>query len=339
MDASHTKSVERFIDALNWLRLEAGNPSLRRLVELSGSQFTRNALDDHLSHRRVRLPPWELVAAYVTACHKAATLTGLDAKRLGTLKEWHERYLVALTGGTGVSGLFAGEVIPNDRDSSSGPEEGRVTTRLKRLPEPASTQGRGPNSSDDRRQDGDIVHPARDSSDPVTFGTHIHDIGDEVEVAAQGAGKWSVRWLPHKPSSQRSAGGTSAPEEESTESTEPLSSSNAISLVNPSDLAVSLAVGTALLLIKRGIYTGSQFLIDQDRTTIGRDPASDVHLDDPTVSRAHSVIYKRSGRFSVRDAGSLNSTYLNRRAIAEEFLKSGDELQIGVFRFLFLQGY
>jgi FHA domain len=339
VDASHASSVERFIDALNWLRLEVGNPSLRQLAELSGSQFSKNTLDDHLSHRRVRLPPWGLVAAYVTACHKAATLTGLEAGGLGTLKEWHERYLAALTGDIGVSDPFATQVIPKDGDASVKPSPGRkerATTGLKIPSRVGSADGQVHGSSNASR-DAFGVPSVNYSSGPVAFDDVANkESDDEVDVAAQGEGRWSVRWLPRKPLSEGAAKRAAVRDEESTES---LSSSSEAFFEIPADLAVSLAVDTALLIIKRGLYAGSQFLIHQDRTTIGRDPACDVYLDNVTVSRVHSVIYKKSGHFSVRDAGSLNGTYINREAVTEGLLASGDELQIGVFRFLFLQGY
>jgi pSer/pThr/pTyr-binding forkhead associated (FHA) protein len=40
----------------------------------------------------------------------------------------------------------------------------------------------------------------------------------------------------------------------------------------------------------------------------------------------------------VRDAGSLNGTYLNRERIDEAPLANGDELQIGKFRLVFFSG-
>ena len=40
--------------------------------------------------------------------------------------------------------------------------------------------------------------------------------------------------------------------------------------------------------------------------------------------------------FTVNDVGSLNGTYLNRERIEQAELHSGDELQIGKFRLVFL---
>jgi hypothetical protein len=98
----------------------------------------------------------------------------------------------------------------------------------------------------------------------------------------------------------------------------------------------ALPPNTALLLVKRGPNAGSRFLLDRDTTTAGRHPKSDIFLDDVTVSRGHAEFYRRGAYFSVRDAGSLNGTYVNRERIDEAGLSSGDEVQIGKFRLVYL---
>jgi len=55
-----------------------------------------------------------------------------------------------------------------------------------------------------------------------------------------------------------------------------------------------------------------------------------------TVSRRHAEFYRQGGRFTVRDVGSLNGTYVNRERIEEANLNDGDEVQIGKFRLTFL---
>ncbi|GAB3300639.1 FHA domain-containing protein [Epidermidibacterium keratini] len=100
-----------------------------------------------------------------------------------------------------------------------------------------------------------------------------------------------------------------------------------------------LPADTALLVVKRGPNAGSRFLLDQEVTTAGRHPKSDIFLDDVTVSRRH-VEFRRDGEdFSVSDVGSLNGTYLNREPIDQAVLASGDEVQIGKFRLVFLVGH
>ncbi|HVL33758.1 MAG TPA: FHA domain-containing protein, partial [Actinomycetota bacterium] len=58
-------------------------------------------------------------------------------------------------------------------------------------------------------------------------------------------------------------------------------------------------------------------------------------LNDITVSRTHAVILREGGRFSVKDAGSLNGTYVNRQRVDAAELVSGDEVQIGKFKIVF----
>jgi pSer/pThr/pTyr-binding forkhead associated (FHA) protein len=98
----------------------------------------------------------------------------------------------------------------------------------------------------------------------------------------------------------------------------------------------ALTPGSALLVVKRGPNAGSRFLLDQDVTTAGRHPESDIFLDDVTVSRRH-VEFRRDGLgFAVYDVGSLNGTYVNRERIDSAALAGGDEVQIGKFRLVYL---
>jgi hypothetical protein len=100
----------------------------------------------------------------------------------------------------------------------------------------------------------------------------------------------------------------------------------------------TLPAGTALLVVKRGPNAGSRFLLDSDITTAGRHRDSDIFLDDVTVSRRHAEFYRYGDRFTVRDVGSLNGTYVNQERIEEAALIGGDEVQIGKFRLVFLTG-
>ncbi len=100
----------------------------------------------------------------------------------------------------------------------------------------------------------------------------------------------------------------------------------------------ALPPGSALLVVRRGPNAGSRFLLDEDVTTAGRHPESDIFLDDVTVSRRHAEFRREAGSFSVRDVGSLNGTYVNRERIEGVALANGDEVQIGKFRLVFLTG-
>ncbi len=109
--------------------------------------------------------------------------------------------------------------------------------------------------------------------------------------------------------------------------------------VGEEEITVSLEdhpAGVGLLVVKRGPNAGSRFMLGDGITTVGRHPDSDIFLDDVTVSRRHAEINHSEGQFTVTDAGSLNGTDLNRERIEKAVLHSGDELQIGKFRLVFL---
>jgi pSer/pThr/pTyr-binding forkhead associated (FHA) protein len=98
----------------------------------------------------------------------------------------------------------------------------------------------------------------------------------------------------------------------------------------------SLPAGSALLVVKRGPNAGSRFLLDQDVTTAGRHPDSDIFLDDVTVSRDHALLIRRADGYHLDDCGSLNGTYVNRRRVESVKLADGDELQIGKYRLTYI---
>jgi pSer/pThr/pTyr-binding forkhead associated (FHA) protein len=99
-----------------------------------------------------------------------------------------------------------------------------------------------------------------------------------------------------------------------------------------------LAPGSALLVVKRGPSSGARFLLDSELTTAGRHPDSDIFLDDITVSRRHVVVEHDGEGYTLRDVGSLNGTYVNRKRVDEAQLRDRDEVQIGRFRLTFVLG-
>ncbi len=95
----------------------------------------------------------------------------------------------------------------------------------------------------------------------------------------------------------------------------------------------------AILVVRRGPNAGERYILDKDVVRLGRHPESEIFLDDITVSRRHAEVRKEgSGLHVVKDVGSLNGTYVNRERVDEAVLDSGDELQIGKFRLVYLSG-
>jgi len=111
--------------------------------------------------------------------------------------------------------------------------------------------------------------------------------------------------------------------------------------LSPEDRAViaqiqSSAGEKAMILIARGPNKGSRFLITAEGVSVGRAVTSSIFLDDITVSRTHATITKDGNSFVLKDAGSLNGTYINNVSVTEHVLVSGDEFQIGKFHLLFV---
>jgi pSer/pThr/pTyr-binding forkhead associated (FHA) protein len=117
----------------------------------------------------------------------------------------------------------------------------------------------------------------------------------------------------------------------------PISTTGPLSAVD-TGMVRGVAQGTAMLIVRRGPSEGTSFVLDADRTTVGRSDDADVVLDDVTVSRRHAEFLRTPQGWQLRDVGSLNGTYVNRVRIDEVLLAGGDEVQIGKYRFVFLVG-
>jgi hypothetical protein len=94
--------------------------------------------------------------------------------------------------------------------------------------------------------------------------------------------------------------------------------------------------GPALVVRSGGGIAGQPFQPGEGRTLVGRSPECDIFLDDVTVSRRHAEILREGDEFTIRDLGSLNGTYVNRKRIESTALENDDEVQIGKYRLTFL---
>lgn len=105
------------------------------------------------------------------------------------------------------------------------------------------------------------------------------------------------------------------------------------------DLLAEVPAGTGVLVARRGPNAGSTFVLAADSTAIGRHPASDIFLDDVTVSRRHAVIRRTAGGdYVIADVGSLNGTYVDHERVDTAGLRDLAELQIGRFVLTFILG-
>ncbi len=73
-------------------------------------------------------------------------------------------------------------------------------------------------------------------------------------------------------------------------------------------------------------------VFDQGEITIGRVQGNDIVLPKGNISKRHSRIVQRDGKFIIVDLKSTNGTYVNgKRISAPQVLKEGDKLYVGDF--------
>ena len=98
-----------------------------------------------------------------------------------------------------------------------------------------------------------------------------------------------------------------------------------------------LPTDTAVLIVRSGPQAGDRFALGDGTIRLGRHPDSEIMLDDITVSRRHASITRTADGSFLKDAGSLNGTYLNQERIDQALLHHGDELQVGKFRLVLFE--
>ena len=78
-----------------------------------------------------------------------------------------------------------------------------------------------------------------------------------------------------------------------------------------------------------------EYQLKNERTTVGRKPHNDIHLEDPTVSGEHAVFLNLQ-HFYVEDMGSTNGVILNGKRVSKRQLTNGDVVRIGRHEFKFV---
>jgi len=91
------------------------------------------------------------------------------------------------------------------------------------------------------------------------------------------------------------------------------------------------------LVILSGPLCGDAVALNAAGMTIGRDSASQLSIPDHLISRRHCAVEPASGRYTLRDLGSANGTFVNGIPIRERVLEHGDRIRAGDSVLLFLQ--
>ena len=71
------------------------------------------------------------------------------------------------------------------------------------------------------------------------------------------------------------------------------------------------------------------YALDRRAMTIGRDAASNIHLQDPSVSRFHADIRREAGLFVLYAMGSAGTKINGQRVAGPVVLEPGDRIEIG----------
>lgn len=92
-----------------------------------------------------------------------------------------------------------------------------------------------------------------------------------------------------------------------------------------------------ILTIQSGSAEAQTFKLTKEKTVIGRHPACDIVLNDPTVSKRHSVLALHQGDLVLIDGDgnqpSTNGVFVNKiRVKHKQILRPKDVIQIGSFR-------
>ncbi|PIR20308.1 MAG: hypothetical protein COV45_07095 [Deltaproteobacteria bacterium CG11_big_fil_rev_8_21_14_0_20_47_16] len=91
------------------------------------------------------------------------------------------------------------------------------------------------------------------------------------------------------------------------------------------------------LEVVTGVAEGKKFFIedDFDEGLIGRDPTTDLPIEEYVISRRHAKIERRDDGLYIKDIGSKNGTYLNGKPIKEARLQDGDRISLGTIVLIF----
>jgi adenylate cyclase len=94
----------------------------------------------------------------------------------------------------------------------------------------------------------------------------------------------------------------------------------------------------AVLTVQQGLSTAEEFFLQDHESvavSLGRDPTSQICLEDQSASRRHARIDFVGDHFKIVDLKSSNGTFVNGEKIEESILEDGDVITIGQTTFVF----
>src|SRR6266705_5861027 len=84
-----------------------------------------------------------------------------------------------------------------------------------------------------------------------------------------------------------------------------------------------------LVLLSEG-FTGRNYELKTDKTTVGRLSDNSFEIPEASVSSHHAEILLRGNDVVVKDLNSTNGTFINGEKVTEAVLKPGQILRLGM---------
>lgn len=95
----------------------------------------------------------------------------------------------------------------------------------------------------------------------------------------------------------------------------------------------NLLMAVSLVLIRNDL-SQLEIPVKHSPEVIGRHNDCKIRIPDPSVSRQHCEVSLADGKVMLRDLGSSNGTFVNRKRITQIELAAGDMLAVGKFVFV-----
>ena len=103
-----------------------------------------------------------------------------------------------------------------------------------------------------------------------------------------------------------------------------------LSIVGAPLSRAALASSMRVLLIRSGRYKGKKLLLPNEEVTIGRGKGCQIRDNSDEIAEEHCVLKPTAEGLRVRDLGTEEGTFVNRKRITEPvFMRPGDLLRIG----------
>ena len=91
----------------------------------------------------------------------------------------------------------------------------------------------------------------------------------------------------------------------------------------------------AKLVVQPGSPAAWEIKLKAGTNSLGRNPANDFKLDDPSVSGSHCEILLENENAVIKDLGSTNGTFVNRAQVQEAALQPGHTIHLGGVEMMF----